>query len=52
MNALNTKLHAIRLYRAATVLISVALLAVSAPATLNAHGPATPLACQANFCGG
>jgi hypothetical protein len=52
MNALNTKLHALRLRRVATALISVALLAVSAP-TLLAGNPVTTSACQgAGSCGG
>jgi hypothetical protein len=52
MNTLTTKLHALRRRGLATVLLSVALLAVSAPATLGVGNAATPLACQGNFCGG
>jgi hypothetical protein len=52
MNASYTKLNALRRRGIATALISVALLAVSAPATLNAGGASTPLACQPSFCGG
>jgi hypothetical protein len=37
--------------RVATFLISVALLAVSAPTLLNAR-TATPIACQSGHCGG
>ena len=52
MNASTTKLHTLRRRGLATVLVSLALLAVSAPAALNAGGETTPLACQPSFCGG
>jgi hypothetical protein len=50
MNASYNKLHALRSGLAAA-LVSFALLAVSAQATLNA-GATTRVACQAGFCGG
>jgi hypothetical protein len=50
MNALKHRLHPLR--AVSGVLLSVALLAVSAP-TLLADNPARPLACQASgHCGG
>lgn len=52
MNASYTKLHALRRRGLGTALVSVALLAVSAPATLNAGTATTRVACQAGFCGG
>jgi hypothetical protein len=53
MNAFNTKLTALRRRGLATALVSVALLTISATATLGAGNAATPLACQGGgWCGG
>jgi hypothetical protein len=53
MNVSTTKIRALRHRGLATALVSIALLAVSAPATLGVGNAAIPLACQGGSqCGG